>query len=163
MELIYDEIKRKIFIKNRNGKVHIVEEDFPSRPMYSPNSKQAVYIAPLEWETIGDIYLYDSETNTKSKLIEFEDEKLAPKDVIWLDDENLAMILGLAFGTIDIGGNIFTYNLRERRLKRITEVEHHVQFTSLYLEGETLIAKGIEYVDEQLLNFEEFKKNFKWK
>lgn len=162
MKLIYDEIERKIFIR-KNGKAKILEEDFPSRPVYSANRKQAVFIAPSEWETIGDIYLYDSETDTKSKLIKFEDEKLAPKDVIWLDNENLAMILGLAFGTIDIGGNIFTYNLTEKKLKRVTNVEHHVQFTSLYLEQDILMAKGIEYVDEQLLNFKEFKKSFKWK
>ncbi|MFP8783152.1 DUF4652 domain-containing protein [Planococcus plakortidis] len=165
MGIQYNQIAREIIYTYPNGKEEIVDNDFASKPVYSPNGKQVIFISPLEWETIGKIYRYDLDTHKKSILVEFNDEKLVPKDVVWLDEGNLAVILGMAFGTISIGGDIYTYNIETEKFKRVTEVEHHVQYTSLEVDAssDVLIAKGIEYTDENFTQYLEFTKQFKWR
>lgn len=93
--LKYNQITKEIIFIYPNGKEKIIENNFASKPVYSPSGKQVAFISPLEWETIGKIYNFDLNTQEKTMLAEFDDEKLAPKDVVWLDEENLVVILGM--------------------------------------------------------------------
>ena len=165
MGLQYNQTAREIIYTYPNGEQEIVDNNFASQPVYSPNGKQAVFISPLEWETIGQIYKYDLDTHKKSILVECKDETLAPKDVVWLDQGNLAVILGRAFGTISIGGDIYTYNIETDSLQILSEVNHYIQHTSLEVDAQNdvLIAKGIEYTDENFTQYVKFTKQFKWK
>lgn len=165
MGLQYNQVAREILYIYPNGKKEIIDNDFASKPVYSPNGKQVVFISPLEWETIGKIYMYDLDIHKKSILVEFDDEKFVPKDVVWLDEGNLALILGMAFGTISIGGDIYIYNIENKKFQRITEVEHRIQYTSLEVDSLSGIfrANGIEYTDENFIDYIEFTKEFNWR
>lgn len=152
MKLFYDDRNKKIYLETETLKRTVLEEDFPSKPVFSPDKKTAVYIAPLEWETIGNVYSYDFTKNEKKTLIQFTDESSSPKDIIWLDNENLAMIIGFAHGTIAVGGAVFKYNLKEEKLERLTEDNPRIQFMRLTKKKNKLIADGIEYIDDQYLH-----------
>lgn len=163
MNLKYNTLKREIAYEHANGKVEIIEKNYPSEPKFSPNKKSAVYIAPLEWETIGRVYIYDLENNKKNVLIEPPNKNLVPKEAVWIDNENLALILGESFGTVSIGGDIFTYNISSNNLKRMTNFKQIVQITSLEIKENTIIAKGIEYIDDNYLEYQDYHCNVELK
>ncbi len=156
-KLIYDNSHESLIEVTPDGKRNVISDEFPSGPTFSPNGKHATYIAPLEWEVPGDLYLYNLENGKNIKLITPDEEQNIPKYAIWLNDKTIAVIIGFGHGTVSIGGNVFTYNIENSELKQITNYPGEIQITKIELKGELLLLRGIKYIDEILNEFEDFK------
>lgn len=157
LNLEYDYDEKIIYSVDKDGEKRIVSNDFPSEPKLSPSKKFAVYISPLEWECYGSVYLYDLTTGAKELLVSPDEERRnIPKDVAWIDDNTLAIIIGFGDGTIQIGGNVYLYFLDKNQMKRITYHDTSIQLTKLIFDGKNLKAEGIVYIDDQLNKFKEY-------
>lgn len=77
--------------------------------------------------------------------------------MIWLNNKTIAVIIGFGYGTVSIGGNVFTYNIESNEQKQITDYLSEIQITKIELIDNKLILKGIKYVDDTLNEFESFK------
>lgn len=64
------------------------------------------------------------------------------------------MFLGL---TVSIGGNVFTFNIDNNEMNQVTDYPVEIQITELENKNGKLMLKGIEYVDDILNEFKEFK------
>lgn len=157
LKIEYDNDNQIIYLTKKNGVKEILESDFPSKPVISPDGSKAAYISPLEWECIGNLYILDLSTGEKKTLIAPEDDLSVPKEVIWIDKENLAVILGFGMGTVAIGGNVFTYNIISNSLTEITSHESHIQIVNMNLNNDSLRLEGIKYIDEEYVEFEKFE------
>lgn len=85
----------------------------------SPDKRYTAYIYPDDWETIGDIYIKDSVSNSWERL-QLDQEcrirmwnsfapegKYTPKkQILWLNNEEFITIIGFAHGTISKGGEL---------------------------------------------------------
>ncbi|MEC3543931.1 DUF4652 domain-containing protein, partial [Bacillus thuringiensis] len=119
-KLYYDDSAGIITVENEHGVRKILADSFSSEPKFSPDGTKAVYITPLEWEVSSDLYLFDLQTGNQIKIdlcINTEREKA--KDVEWVNDSNLIIIIGLLHGTVSVGGDIYRYILDDKNLVKI--------------------------------------------
>lgn len=155
----YDDSAGIIMLENEKGHRDVVAESFSSEPKLSPNGREIVYITPLEWEVESELILLDLTTGNRSELeldINKDTEKV--KDVLWVDDSNLILIIGMLHGTVGVGGDIYRYNIKDKTLVKIVDCQSHKkQAIKLQLEGDTIYYNIIEYVDD-MLNQHIFKK-----
>lgn len=156
-QLKYDENKKVIIQIDPNGKKTTIADDFPSKPILSPDNKKAIYISPLEWECLGSLYLYILETGYITELISPDKEQNIPKYADWIDDDNIVVIIGYGMGTIEVGGNVFIYNITKRKLKQITEYPPEVQIYQININNEFMELIGIKYTDENFNEYIKFK------
>lgn len=156
-QLKYDESNEVLIQIDPAGNKNVIAENFPSRPEFSPNNKKAIYISPLEWECPGSLYLYNLENGYITELVSPDENQNIPKYAIWIDDNTIALIIGFGWGTVSIGGNVFTYNIHSNELKPITHYPSEIQITKLMLNNEVLDLKGIKYIDDNFNEFDEFK------
>ncbi|MFS1519446.1 DUF4652 domain-containing protein [Bacillus sp. SCS-151] len=156
-QLEYDETRNEILQIDPDGKKTVITDDSPSIPIISPNGKKAVYISPLEWERLGSLHLYDLENGTIANIIEPDIDQNIPKYALWIDDDNIAVIIGFGDGTVAVGGNVFIYNITDHILKQITDYSKEIQITNIKMINETLSLKGIKYIDDIFAEFKEFE------
>lgn len=161
MNLKYDGDEQILYVQKVDGSLELVEADSPSEPVLSADQTKAVYIAPLAWECLGSLYLYDLLTGEKKECIQPDDKDYSPKKVIWLDDRNMAVLIGLGLGTVAIGGNVFVYDVETRQKKALTDYDLQTQVTNFVWKDNLLYLEGIHYVDDTYHAFEQFKKQIK--
>ncbi|KAB3526772.1 DUF4652 domain-containing protein [Alkaliphilus serpentinus] len=114
----------KIKIKTKDGEEYI-SDDFSSIPVLSPDQKRLAFISPYEFETLGELHIYDIDSKTKSTIIKTIDigDQSSVKLVKWLDDRYLLTIIGYAYGTVSRGGSLYIYDTKENNYKLLLEKE----------------------------------------
>ncbi|USK46359.1 DUF4652 domain-containing protein [Cytobacillus oceanisediminis] len=156
-QLLYDETKNEIYQIDPNGNKTTITDDFPSKPDFSPNNKMAIYISPLEWECSGSLYLYNLENGYITEIVSPDENDYIPKFAKWLDNQNIAVIIGYGAGMVAVGGNVFIYNIKDRSLKQLTNYPSEIQITQLSKKYSALELQGIKYIDDNHSRFEGFK------
>lgn len=94
-----------------------VQPEFATSWMNSPNKKLSVCIEgkgpDASEEGVGKIYAKDLSSGEKWSLeIMPSEEQNTPKFIQWIDDENVISIVGLGYGTVAVGGNLYKINIR---------------------------------------------------
>ncbi|MEV5038874.1 DUF4652 domain-containing protein [Peribacillus frigoritolerans] len=153
--LKYDEVKAEIYQIDPNGKRVTISNDFPSKPIFSPDKKKAIYISPLEWECQGSLYLYNLENGTIEEIIAPIKQDI-PKYALWIDNENIAVIIGFSYGTVSVGGNVYRYNVTNKALYKLSDYPNEIQITKLTKSENELELTGIKYIDKNMEKFIEF-------
>lgn len=156
MQLIYDFEKRIIYLESNELGLVLINDNNPSSPVISPDNKFAVYISPYEWEEKSNLYLIDLSNGSNKKIYEPGIDNLVPKAVTWINSETLALILGYRFGTVEIGGNVYTLNIHTNAVKKITYFDSNIQITNLEMNEGILEISGIKYIDENFINKENY-------
>ncbi|HDR7414414.1 TPA: DUF4652 domain-containing protein [Bacillus toyonensis] len=146
-----------------NGFKKSLTNSIASNPIKSPDGTRVVYMAPFEWEALTKLFMFNLQTGENVELIgpldansiPTQNGPYVPKDVIWINNNILAVIIGYAYGTVSEGGNIFIYYLDEKRLDKITSFDSKTQATKLIYEDNTLKFEGIQYIDDIMNEFKE--------
>lgn len=113
----YDEKNIIIYIDGR--KIELCNECC-SEPSLNVDKNKLVFISPLEWEEIGKLMIYDIEMEELKEIkIKEIPEQHTIKKAQWLNNHNLIMIVGFAYGTVTLGGNIYTYDLDSKEFINI--------------------------------------------
>ncbi|MDT8861873.1 DUF4652 domain-containing protein [Alkalihalobacillus sp. MEB130] len=142
-----------------NGKTEVLADHSPTKPQKSPDNKKAVYISPLEWEARGSLYLVDLKSGEQDVLVTPEGDFI-PKNVIWQDDSRILVIIGYGHGTVSVGGNIYSVNIKTKEKVQITQYDGHIQILDLeIIENDVLNYRGIKYKDEELNESEVYSNN----
>lgn len=158
-KLIYDELREAVIEVSPNGMEKVVSDDFPSKPVYSPDGLHSAYIAPLEWEELGKLYMYDLKNGENKVCITPDEHNNIPKYAQWLNNDILLVIIGFGDGTVSIGGNLFAYSLLDGTLRNITNYPSNIQITKIKVVADDIILTGIEYIDDTMNEFRDFKEN----
>lgn len=93
------------------------EPEFATKPVSSVNNKLSACIEgkgpDAEEEGIGKIFIKDLLNEEKWALeIVPGEEQNTPKSITWIDDENIVSIVGLGYGTVSLGGNLYKINVK---------------------------------------------------
>lgn len=155
--LVYNESEESIIEISPTGKKRTLEKDFPSIPIISPNQKYAIYIAPLEWEVSGNLYLYDLHKGKNKVCIKPDENDNIPKYATWLNEHLIIVIIGHGHGTVAVGGNVYLYDIETESKIQITNYPSKIQITKVELENDLIIFKGIEYIDDTLNDFQTYE------
>jgi hypothetical protein len=150
------------FAKNNLGKD--VNPKFSTEWKDSLNKKLSVCIEgkgpdAIE-EGIGKIYVKDLETGEKWSLdIVQDEEQNSPKFVEWLDDENVAVIIGHGYGTIAVGGDLYKLNVKTCEVKGIYNANTlNQQVTSVKKVNDKLELQLLVYDDDDFIKSHTEKK-----
>jgi hypothetical protein len=147
----YNAEDKSVQLVKADGTTEVLAAGSATEPVKSPDSKKAAYVSPVEFEELGDVYIVNLEDGTQSILVASENQE-TPKKVIWEDDKNVLVIIGQAYGTVGVGGNIYRVNLETKEKTALTNYEGDIQITDFKIENGILKYSGIKYTDD---NFNE--------
>lgn len=87
----------------------------------SPN-KSKLAVVSGEQDAWSGMFVYDLETFSKQLVINGYGD-FAPKEALWLDDDHILFVYGLAGGHFSLGGSLYVYNLKsdEKNLAKLSE------------------------------------------
>lgn len=158
IKMDYSEERRSLVIKNDEKEIKVFES--ASRPI--SNGSKWILISPYEWESKGEAHLIDTQKNieiSKLPILINEDESI--KAITWSDDSNLFLIIGALWGTVNIGGNLYSFNIDKKERKHVKSFPSYVQVTNISTEGDNLVLQGIKYIDDEFNEFIDFKEQIK--
>ncbi|MCY6354672.1 DUF4652 domain-containing protein [Clostridium sp. ZS2-4] len=143
------------FVKHQLAKS--VEPEFGTPWKNSINKKLSVCIEgkgpDAEEEGIGKIYVRDLSTGVKWSLeiIEGENQN-SPKSIEWIDDENIISIVGLGYGTVAMGGNVYKINVKTAETTLLYDTKSQKkQVISVKKVGNKLELQILVYDDEEFI------------
>src|SRR5690625_4197806 len=142
-----------IGITDREGLCDLASGKYPSRPVVSPDTRHFVYIAPSNWESQGNLYLWRIGTSKSDVLVTNDrfPSGCTPKRVVWLDNEMLLMIVGYAFGSITLGGSIFWVGLDTGEVGLFATPGPKREYTDLEVSAEGVNTQIVEFDDNWLV------------
>lgn len=153
----YDDVERVIYLVNDKGELDVLEDNFPSEPILSASGDKIAYISPDEWECISKVFLFNLKNGKEKILIDPIDDQSIPKNLVWLNDNELVVIIGHAYGTVAVGGNVIILNINKNTTKYITSYPPEIQATKINLLKEDILQiEGIEYIDENFVSSQKF-------
>lgn len=148
----------KIFFRKLDGDIEYIEKGESSEHLLSPDKSKIVYISPNEWETIGKVIVYKIHEREKIVVINPDNDENIPKNVIWINDDTLGIIMGYGQGTVAVGGDVYIYKLNSGTQTKVTNYSDEIQITDMKNgENGKLVLTGIKYTDPNFVDFEEFK------
>ncbi len=131
----------------------------PSSPAASPDGQRLAYIYPNEFEEPSDLYLYDTVSKKADKLLLQQDlpQTDGLKQVSWVDDQSLLLIIGHRYGTVSPGGAVYLLNIKEApKLRLLYKPEKETdQVLNAALSGNTLTMTVTMFDDNYLNHTEE--------
>lgn len=141
----------------KNGLDKSVEPEFGTPWITSPDGKYDVSIEGrgeegIE-EVIGLIYLKDNDSDEKwSFQIDDEGKQLSPKKIEWIDDKHVAVIVGFAYGTIALGGNVYKLNVETGEVTMIHNTgDNKIQVLEINKNGKQLELDILVYEDDNYI------------
>ena len=147
-----------------NDSIRIIDNEYVlnsttnSKPIISKDKQGLLYIEPYDFETFGNLHFYNINKNADkilikySRVIEETGGDNTIKLVKWLDNNNLICIIGFGFGTVSMGGDLYSYNISEDQLERLYKNEEREEVVNFELiDGE--IKMIITKYDEELINY----------
>lgn len=129
----------------------------------SPNSKISVCLdgkgSEAREEGVAKIFIKDSTGKAWELAISDSTKQTTPMYVDFIDDDNLVVIIGNAFGTVALGGNLYILNVNTGKTALLLDTkDSKVQVTKA-----SKVSGGIKYTkavydDENMINHHEEEK-----
>jgi hypothetical protein len=104
-----------------------------SAPRVSYDKSKIAYITPYSWESIGKLYIFDTEINQDvaltgasepPQIIEptfdgIDARQYKPNSITWLDNRHLLVVMQYIYGTVTLGGNVYVYDTDTQTTKMV--------------------------------------------
>lgn len=120
--------------------------DFCSEPIEQGDF--LYFIRPFEWELKGDLIKYNLVSDSIEKELIYDKKEYTIKDILIVHN-NIYLIIGYVWGTINTGGNLFKCDLDLCNLELVKEFDEKIQIDTLSLDlKENLVLRGIKYIDD---------------
>lgn len=142
-----------------------VEPEFATKFINSVNNKLSAAIEgkgpDAAEEGIGRVFVKDLATSERWALeIVPGEEQNTPKSILWIDDDNVISIVGLGYGTISLGGNLYKINVKTGEVKTIYNTgTARKQVISVKKVDNKLELEVLVYDDEELIKTHTEKKS----
>jgi hypothetical protein len=124
-----------------------ITEDSESFPIFNDAQNKMLIISPYHFESKGNLYEYNLDTNRLILLYEIAANELeSVKKAIYFDEETVYFIKGFAFGTVTKGGQLYSLNLNTKELKSFELFDDdHIEITHIEFYGENAVITYIEF------------------
>ena len=140
-ELIYrsnDSGGKRLISYIKNNKEKLINDNGPSEPVINSSKDKVVFIDNYYWEAIGNVWVYDV-NKEKSEIIikSTTGDQQKPKSLTWYDDNKLLVVIGYAYGTVSVGGDLYIYDFDSEELSLIitTDINTEIIDTEIVSDG----------------------------
>ncbi|MFA9398144.1 MAG: DUF4652 domain-containing protein [Clostridiaceae bacterium] len=139
------------------------EGDFSTAFEISPNGEYSMCVNgkgnESQEEGYASIILIENEDNLYYKLeFPIDDEvykDITPKKLIWIDNENVLIIIGFPYGTVTQGGDVYKYNINDDYVTPFYLTgDDKREVEDIELQGDMLHLTINKYIDANYLDFE---------
>ncbi|WP_158232680.1 DUF4652 domain-containing protein [Sporosarcina sp. P26b] len=157
MKIKCNEKQRVITIFDEKGNEKCKEEMAAKLKI---NNNKVMFIKPYEFELQGEVYIGNLTDldNIKKLKIPLEDDK-SVKDIAWLDDGRILLIIGYYWGTVSTGGDLYQYNLHFEKLDLIAKFPDEIQLDTIHeINQREVHLKGIIYTDAIMNEYIDYEK-----
>lgn len=143
------------FVKHKLQKSD--EPEFATKFINSINNKLSASIEgrgpDASEEGVGKIFVKELSTGEKWALeIVPGEEQNTPKSIEWIDDDNIVSIIGLGYGTVSVGGDLYKINVKTGEVVSIYNTgSHKKQVISVKKNNNKLELQILVYDDEELI------------
>lgn len=155
-----DEYEHIIVIASEKEESVICSKPYCAPPVVSPDGNKIAYIDNLTWEELGDVYLYDLEKR-KSELIINQDKDIkdqyTPKVLCWLDNNRLLAIIGFAYGTVSVGGELYLYDVEQGKLSLALEPGEQEEIRDIKVGKDEVTVEYAKFDEEWIKSTAEIK------
>lgn len=129
--------------------------DYPSKPEISINKTKLAFISPFEFEMVGEVWLYDVLIDENKKI--FNQDQLgegnSAKDLLWVDNDNLVILIGNTFGTVSSNHILYLLNTKDNKPHQIFEGNDIQDIRDLKLNSGTSISFNIVMYNEDSTSY----------
>jgi len=154
IDINYDKYRHNLTLKTKSYTHHY---DSTSNPLLSPNKEYVAFISPFEWECHGYVYLMNIASGKVEDVPLKLDNDLTVKELVWKNNNTLLLLIGSVWGTINVGGDLYSYNISKKKLKLLKRFEKRIQIKNIHITGEhTLLLSGIKYNDDIFNEFDQY-------
>ncbi|MBT2605634.1 DUF4652 domain-containing protein [Bacillus sp. ISL-53] len=157
MKIECNEDHRVIMIFDEKGNKKVKEEMASKLKI---NNNKIMFIKPYEFELQGEVYMGDlNDLNNIRKLTIPIGSDESIKDIAWLDNDRILLIIGYNWGTVAIGGNLYKYDLHSEKLELISKFSKKIQLDTIQgISQRKILLKGIKYTDDNMNDKVDFEK-----
>ncbi|OEF99902.1 hypothetical protein BHF71_07260 [Vulcanibacillus modesticaldus] len=155
----YETSYGKYIVIKRNSDIKVISKGFPSRPKVSPNGKMVAFIDDLDFEMIGNLFIYDTVSKNKIKLTNYNyKQENTVKALEWLDDDHILLIIGFGYGTITRGGDLYIYDLNKEELEKILDAGERREIVDVKVKEADLKLTIVVWTDDNYTEYEYIEK-----
>lgn len=133
----------------KNNKEKLINDNGPSEPVINSSKDKVAFIDNYYWEAIGNVWVFDV-NKEKSEIIikSATGDQQKPKSLTWYDDNKLLVVIGYAYGTVSVGGNLYIYDFDTKELSLIIMADINTEI----IDAE-IVADGVK------VNYAKFNEN----
>lgn len=159
LKTTYDNENHTLTVKNNDYKY---EFESTSEPMMSSNGECLAFISPYEWECKGTVNLMKVISGEIEKINLNLKDDLTPKSLLWNKNDTLLLLIGPLWGTVSIGGDLYSYDLNDNKLNLLKKFDKRIQIKEIHVIDENLLSlNGIEYTDDIFNEYDEINITYK--
>lgn len=120
-----------------------------SYPELSSDGTRIAYIDPDEQDLPRALYLYDVENDSTELLIKPSlNGNGTPKEVRWLDDQYLLLIIGYGYGHVSYGGSLYLYDTSNEKLILLKTPSYRTEYRDIVIKEDLITLDVARWTDE---------------
>lgn len=159
-ELAYDNKNNSLYkvIRHNNA---IEYSELEKEPDKDQEGKKLAFVFPYEWEVIGNVFIYNTKNDGLEKLTNYDfPDQYTPKDVWWIDNDKLIILIGHAYGTVTVGGDLFIMDILTNKLLPIYQCEPQDEVMDIVINNkDQCLTLKIAKHDDEYISYKIYKKN----
>lgn len=124
-----------------------------SEPHLSPYKNKLFYFHPYgEDEKEISLYYFDLESKEKREIANSNRYNSSPKKAVWLNNNEILIIIGLNSESVKSGGDVYKYNIRTNVLSPFYICEKMQIVQDIIVDENNVYLKGIKFDDDFEIN-----------
>ncbi len=111
---------------------------------------KAAFIDELDFETLGNLIVYDLNTDETVKMTDFsyETDELTVKKIEWFDENRILMVVGYRYGTVSYGGTLYVCDIEEGSVGEILGCEEGDEIIDISMYGGLVMLECIRWNED---------------
>lgn len=150
-----------VALKTPEGHWQLLSLGMPSRPVISPDKRQVAWIDNVGFEVIGRPWVYSVESLSMDQVMPLAyalepQDAHAAKQVMWQDNDHLAMVWGYGYGTVTQGGDVYRVQIPSLRSQRLYQSNDTAPEEAVSIKGTRdggIEARLVRWVDDNFLSY----------
>jgi hypothetical protein len=121
-----------------------------------PDAREIIYISPVVWEALTEIYLLDIQTLNKKRITNMESSGNQRVIKAEFGTDCIYLIQGFAYGTVSHGGNLYKISIDSGEKILLKKCEKRCEFRDFEVIGEdSVLLYGVMW-DDNTINIQPF-------
>lgn len=119
------------------------------------NDQRTIMYTTGEDDAPGALYRYDVKSQENEMVLDNDEGKQTPKDILWLDDKHLLIIRGLGHGRVHEGGQVDVYHRDTGKLTPLLIPEEKTEYRRIdAFKKDSVIVERATWTDDTFNAYE---------